>query len=208
MTTAISGLFLLASCGGGTERAEETGAENTEEAAVVAEEVETTYSVAAANSKLTWKGTAVGVYSHSGTINILGGSITMSGDQLTGGKFTVDMGSIAPIEDESFNEDNTPEKLVGHLISSDFFDVENNPSATLSIKSVDGTSAIADLTIRGKTNEVTVKEIAVTPEGESISVTGKLTFNRQEYGASWGFSSGDMVLSDDIEMVFEINASK
>ena len=209
LLAALSGMFLLASCGSGTESAEVTEAtESTEETAVVEEAVEATYTVDAANSKITWTGTAIGVYSHTGTINISEGSVTVSGGQLTGGSFTVDMSSIVPTKDATFNEENTPEKLVGHLNSADFFDIENNPSATLAIKSVDGASATADLTLRGKTGEVTVTDITVTTDVDGVSVTGSLTFNRQEYDVKWSYPEGDMVLSDDIELNFEISANR
>ena len=205
----VSGMFLLASCGNGSESVEETeSAEGTEETAAVDAPAEATYNLDPANSGITWTGTAVGVYSHSGTINFTEGSITIAGDQITGGNFTVDMSSIVPTVDASFNEENTPENLVGHLGSPDFFDLANNSTATLLLKSVDGASAVADLTIRGKIAEVSITDVAVSAEGEGINVSGKLTFDRQVYGASWGFPSGDMVLSDDVELTFEISASK
>ena len=202
LLTTISGMFLLASCGGGTETVEETA--STEESA---EEV--TYTLDAANSSIIWTGTAVGVYSHTGTINFTEGSITIVGDQVTGGGFTVDMSSITPTVDATFNEENKPENLVGHLGSPDFFDLANNPTASLTINSVDGTTASATLTIRGKEAEVSITDIASTSNEGGVSVTGNLTFSREEYGATWAYpSEAEMVLSDDVELNISISATK
>ena len=74
------------------------------------------------NSKVAWKGEMLGVYAHEGTVKFSEGTVTVSEDAITSGTFVVDMSSIVPT-DENFNPDEgkTPEKLVGHLSSNDFF---------------------------------------------------------------------------------------
>ncbi|PCH93552.1 MAG: hypothetical protein COB85_06790 [Bacteroidetes bacterium] len=211
LLSALAGMFLLASCGGGTEAVEEAGSteEATEETAAVEESAEATYTVDVAASKLNWSAKVIGIYGHTGAISISEGSITMSGDQVTSSNFTVDMTTIAPVEDDgSFSEEKPAAHLLGHLSSPDFFDIVNNPTATLTSQGVEGGSAAADLTIKGQTVAVTIESVVVTVDGDNVSVSGSLTFDRQAFGVAWGFPGKDMVLSDEVELTFEVTATK
>jgi len=159
-------------------------------------------------SFVSWKGDMLGMYSHSGVINISDAELSVEDGHVSGGSFTVDMSSMTPT-DEAYNpeEGRTKERLVGHLSSPDFFDVENHPTSTFRIKSVDGSTVTGDLTIRGITHEETVKNVTVTKEGNGYKITGDLTFDRTKYDVSFKMSVQDMVLSDDIELDIELIAS-
>lgn len=59
------------------------------------EEVEAvTYTLDKESSSLGWAAQMSPEYGHTGTVEIKSGSITMEGDELTGGSFVIDMTTI------------------------------------------------------------------------------------------------------------------
>lgn len=93
----------------------------------------------AKSSTVTWKGTKEFLNdSHTGTIGISNGFLTMDGDKITGGEFTIDMNSI---QNTDLTDTSMKEKLVGHLKSPDFFDVANHKEAKFVITKVTAKSA-------------------------------------------------------------------
>lgn len=164
------------------------------------------YGVDVASSKIMWKGTMVGVYSHDGTINLSSGNVTVTDGVITGGDFVVDMNTITPT-DENYSAEHTAEMLVGHLGADDFFSVANYPTAALKITAGTKTELTADLTIRDKTEKVIIKDVVVSEDNGVLMASGNLTFDRQKFGVS--YSGGkDKVLSDDIELKISLAANK
>ena len=190
----------LASCGGSGDAA--TSADST--ATIMY------YNIDPAASKLTWAGSVVGVKTHTGSLNFTGGSFTTDKGLLTGGEFTVDMKNYM-MTDTNYapdgSEQGTKANLMGHLMSPDFFAVDSFPTAILRITSVNGNTAAADLTVKGKTHSETITDIVITPNAmdSTVSATGKLTFDRQKYGVSWDSGSKDYVLSNDIVLSVELS---
>lgn len=186
--------------------------EVTEEQATTTEVEETTVETINLNvnteeSKLHWKGEMLGMYSHEGDIKLKEGSLTLENGNIKSGKFVVDMTTIQPT-DENYDEEKTPEKLVGHLSSPDFFDVENFPTASFEITSVEGNVVKGNLTVRGKTNEETINNVVINEENGNYTITGNLTFDRQKYDVSYTVTMKDMILSDDISLDITLKASK
>ena len=108
------------------------------------------------------------------------------------------MSTITPT-DENYNEESTAEKLVGHLGSPDFFDVENFPTATFEITEGGTESLTGTLTIRGKSDTETVQlEGISSPDGESWEITGQLTFDRKKYDVAFDHPVQEMVVSDEV----------
>lgn len=68
---------------------------------------------------------------HRGVFALSGGDVYFSGTDLTAATFTVDINSLA-IEDIPVDDPDNA-KLMGHLLSSDFFDAENSASATFTL---------------------------------------------------------------------------
>ena len=172
--------------------------------------MEKSYTVDATASKLTWTGTMLGVKSHNGTINMTEGKFSVKGGVVTSGAFTVDMKTIAPLDTNYAKDDakqGTRSMLVGHLSSADFFAVDSFPTANFEITSVEGTTATGKLTLRGKTNEEKVTDIVVTEENGVAKATGKLSFDRQKYGAKWAAPMKDVVLNDAIELTVELTGN-
>jgi len=153
-----------------------------------------------ATSLVTWKGEMIGgLYGHQGTVALKESKLQLTDGKVSGGSFTIDLASIKPT-DANYNpkEGKSPENLVGHLTTGDFFDTANHPTASFSITSVAGDKANGKLTVRGVTNDETIENIVVSPDGDNVKVTGKLTFDRQKYGVAYSTGSKDNILSDDI----------
>jgi polyisoprenoid-binding protein YceI len=200
LTLAIIGTMVA--CGGAADKAKEV----TEEVTETVEEVvtEETVAINTAESNVMWMGQIVGgIKSHNGTIKLTEGELTMKGDQIVGGNFTVDMKSMNPL-DSNYTEDKPAEMLVGHLSTGDFFLVDSFPTASFVIKSTDmaAKTMTGDLTVRGNTKEETIQDVVINKEAGTAM--GSLTFNRQDYGVAFSTGAKDFVLSDDIELTVNL----
>ncbi len=98
-------------------------------------------------SKLEWEGRSAGK-SHNGDVAIQSGSVKLEWGNIVAGEFVVDMESINALDIDSDSLDN-------HLKADDFFDVEAYPTARLAIKSVEWSTATAELTIKDVTDTIT-----------------------------------------------------
>lgn len=110
-----------------------------------------------------------------------------------------------------------------HLRSADFLDVENNPTITFRSKRVEGAMAnegdrfkvIGDLTIRGKSIEVTLD---ATYEGRGADPWGKeragvratTEIDRREWGLKWNqaLETGGILVANTIKIDLEVQAVK
>lgn len=151
------------------------------------------------NSVLKWKGSkgAAGfkLGSHNGKIFFKDGTIETKEGKLTGGEFTVDMTNFT-VEDL---EGEWAQKFLGHMKSSDFFDVSKHPTSNLKIKSVNGKKVKADLTINGIT-----KPVSFTYSKSGKAYEGKLVFDRTKFNMLYGKDSslGDKFIHHEVELEF------
>lgn len=201
---AVAGTIMLGSCG-------TTEAPTTETPAAAAPATgQAVHAINTESSVVNWTGTMLGIKSHTGTLRFTQGELATTDGALTGGSFTVDMKNYN-LTDENYapdgSEGGTRDNLMGHLMSADFFDVENHPTAHFEITKVNGNTAEGNLTVRGTTHPETVKNIVLTQEGGNISATGDLTFDRQKYGVAYSTGLKDMVLSDDINLKVELKGA-
>lgn len=172
--------------------------------------MEKNYTVDVAGSKVAWTGTMLNVKSHNGTVNLLEGSFGVKGGALTGGKFVVDMKSVAALDTNYAKDDakqGTRAMLLGHLASPDFFAVDSFPTATFEIGAVEGNTATGKFTVRGVTSEEKVTDIVVTEENGVAKATGKLAFDRQKYNVKWKAPMKDVILNDAIELTVELTGN-
>ena len=194
----LSVIAVMASCGSADKKANESAVEeNPREENVEVKEIK----INTAESKVMWEGTVLGVYSHSGIVNVSEGMFVVEGNQITKGKFIADLTSMEATDD-NYNpeEGKTKEKLIGHLSSSDFFQVDTFPNAVFEVKSHDVESGVivGDLTIRGTTKEETIKDVSLNLEEGTAS--GNLTFDRRAYGVAFTHPAKDVVIADDVEL--------
>jgi polyisoprenoid-binding protein YceI len=107
----------------------------------------------------------------------------------------------------------------GHLVSADFFDVENHPEITFTSTSVERDGAewaiTGDLTIKGVTKSVTIPfdetGTAVDPFGNTrVGFEGATTINRKDWDLTWNaaLETGGVLVSEKIKLEFDISAIK
>lgn len=201
---AVSGSLIMASCAkNNSETASDSG--STDSSTEAAE----SYSINAESSSVKWFGEMLGMYSHNGEIAVREGSVEVAGGKLVGGSVVIDMTSINPTDNGYKDEPGRSRAdLIGHLSSPDFFDVPNNPTATFTLKSVNGNTGTGTLTLRGTTSEETIENLSFSETESGYTVTGDVTFDRKKYGAKFDMTIPDMVLSDDIKISVALQASK
>lgn len=206
--TAFAAVMSIVACGPSEAEIAAAKEKRTKDSLDSIAGMEKTYMVDLAGSKVNWTGTMLGIKSHTGSLNFTEGKFSTKGGALVAGEFTVDMKSYL-LTDTNYAADGakqgTRAMLMGHLMSPDFFAVDSFPTATLVITGVNGNTATADLTVRGKTNAETVTDIAITDNGDgTVKATGKLVFDRQKYNVRWSSGNKEAVLNDNIELAVEL----
>ena len=216
MKTKIFKIFTLvalisfASCG---EKAKEAETKDTEEAAV-AEVTAVTYNVNTTDSNIEWKGFKP-TGSHTGTIAIKEGNLSLNDGVVESGNFVIDMSSITVTDIPAEDEGNG--KLTGHLKNADFFNVEAHPTATFEVtglETVEGKTMLSgNLTIKEKTNNISFP-ITTTVNGNDVTLTSEtFTIDRSKWNIEYGSKSffdnlGDKFINDNMEMKVSLKATK
>lgn len=204
---AVLATAILSSCG--SDAVEATDKKDVAEATVES----IVYKVDTATSVLNWHGEKV-AYGHDGVIEITTGELTMKGDTLTSGNFTVDMKTIKATDEGGKPEDLA--KLAGHLMAPDFFDAEKFPTSKFEItsaeKQTDGTYGISgNMTIKDVTKNISFPA-TIKVEGEKLTANAEFTINRNDWGVVYGSGMsgaiGDAIISDDIKFKVNLVANK
>ena len=177
---------------------------------------QTARTIEPADSKLLWTASKL-TGDHTGRVPVKGGSISVGNKTLEAAEVMIDMSGITciDIENEGANA-----KLVGHLKSPDFFDVEQHPTATFKTTKVE---AIADA-VPGKPNyrvtgDLTIKGITQPNsfdclfwvEGDKARAAAMLSFDRTQYDIKYRSGSffpeiGDKAIADLVELTFDVTA--
>ena len=196
---AIFTLLLLTGCGdvGEGDSAETGEAVNVENSTGGTGE----YAIDPATSEVAWVGANL-TNSHDGGFKTFSGTVTVDAGSITHVKIDIDATSI-------FSDD---EKLTGHLMSDEFFDVANHPAATFeasdfkALETGEATHQITgNLTLRGTTKSVSFPaNVSMTDGG--VSAEANFIINRQDWGVSYA-GQPDNLISDDVRITFKINAA-
>jgi polyisoprenoid-binding protein YceI len=200
----------LVACKDKAKEAETTAAE----AAAKAQMESVKYIANATESSIEWTGFKP-TGKHNGTINVESGVFTVNNGKIESGSFLIDMNSIVDLDIPADDENNA--KLVGHLKSADFFDVEKFPNAAFEVtgfEEKDGKSLLSgNLTLKEKKNNVTFP-VTVNSEEDSFTMTSEVfTIDRSKWDVKYGSKSffdnlGDKFINDDIELKIMVKANK
>jgi polyisoprenoid-binding protein YceI len=181
------------------EEGEEHEADEVEEAveAVMIEAGD--YSVDLDGSTIYWVGRKPGA-AHNGTINLTEGALSVGEE--TAGTFVIDMDTIEnlDIESEVFRG-----SLVDHLKSDDFFSVEEFPTATFAITSMEEQDAdenylvTGSLTLKGSTQEVTFPA-EVTAADAGYNLVAMFEIDRTLWGVVYGSES---IVDSALDVIIE-----
>ena len=153
-------------------------------------------------SEVHWKGSKK-LGSHRGEVAIKRGKLGIDEGKVVDGYFEIDMLSISV--NEELAEDYAS-KLIGHLSSVDFFEVEKYTSSTLKIESVTRDSITALLRIRDVTRPITFPYTMNVSEN-AVNVESSFAIDRTDWGINYNSPSkfqdlGDYAIDDQI--LFEI----
>lgn len=163
------------------------------------------FAIAGAQSNIEWTGKKVSG-AHNGTIGIKEGTLTFNNQQLTGGKFTIDVAAIRILD---VTDPATNTQFAGHLASDDFFSTDKYPTASFAItgavQQADNQYHIeGDLTIKGITHPVGF-DAAVALQGDTLTATGKMIVDRTKYDIKFRSGNffqnlGDTLIYNDFEL--------
>ena len=135
----------------------------------------------------------------------------MADGNLSGGKITMDMSSIATTDLEG----DWAKKLVGHLNSADFFDVQKHNTAILditSVKKIDGHNftVSGNLTMKGITKPIEFPATIELKDGK-LAAFAEVKVDRTLYDIKYGSGKffeglGDKMIDDEFIVKFKIAA--
>lgn len=110
----------------------------------------------------------------------------------------------------------TPEQFRAHVLSADFFDVENHPevkfvSSDLQLNEDGSATVNGDLTIRGATNPVSATGTWQPPSQDAFGNTRahlqlEATIDRTAFGLNWNMAlpTGGNALGNDVTLTVDI----
>jgi hypothetical protein len=183
----MAGSALIASCG---SKAEEVTTE--------------TFSVVVDESTINWRGAENEQHFHTGTVSFAEGSLMMTGDEVTGGTFLVDMNTIVA-NTEGYPEAKL-EYLTSHLKDTDFFLVKDNPKVTVDVKSFKDGKLQASFNVLGTVIEQDVP-VTLTKEENSITIKGNfkldISSTSMPYAKEMNEETGKPSLQPELE--FDMN---
>lgn len=182
---------------------------------VKAEIVGDAYAVNADNSSITWVGSKKTGSSHSGTLGLSSGSLSVDKGDITGGTFTVDINSLA--NTDMAGSDGAG-KLVGHLLSPDFFNAAEFPSATFEITKVtkvmnnpEMTHTVnGNLTMMGVSKNISMPATITMADGKVMASVKDFALNRTDWGMKYGSGllglAADKIINDDVVIGLTLEA--
>lgn len=159
------------------------------------------YPFTQAESKLSWVGAKV-TGRHEGSFGTFGGIIEVVAGDVTRSRVRaeIDMNSVTT----------TPEKLVGHLKSADFFSVPEFPTAqfisTSIAKTEAGYAVTGNLTLHGVTKSITFPA-SITVTDAEVTVLADFAINRKDFGIVYPGKPDDLI-GDDVALKLELHAKK
>lgn len=147
------------------------------------------YTVVADKSSIAWVGSKP-LGQHNGTIAIKSGEIDVKDGVITGGAIVIDMKTIKDLDlaDKAANE-----KLTGHLMSPDFFDVEKYPEAKFEIQKIENVNhkdvshlITGNLTLKDVTKSITFKVNIKFAEDKMIASAPSFIIDRTDWNIIYG----------------------
>ncbi|ROI14577.1 YceI family protein [Epilithonimonas hominis] len=172
------------------------------------------YVIDTMNSKAEWKGFKVvksNNTSHIGTLKFESGEVTVKDNKLESGQFVIDMNSIA---NEDLKETDGNAKIIGHLKSADFFDVEKFPTASYEITKISEAPVGSDyntvldgnLTLKGITKPATFNANVKIKDGELSIATEPKDINRDEFGIKFQMPAAEGLIKNEINVQLKVKA--
>jgi hypothetical protein len=166
------------------------------------------FEIVSDQSNIDWIGRKV-TGAHNGTIPVKNGSLTLTNNQLTGGKFIIDTTAINILD---VTDPATNAQFAGHLASDDFFSSEKYPEAIFEISTVNGNQVEGNLTIKDITHPISFTA-DVNTNGNTVNASGKIVVDRTKYNMKFRSGNffkdlGDTLIYNDFDLNVTITATK
>ena len=172
------------------------------------------YEFAKMSSEVIWECMWLGGAKHNGSVQLIEGALDISKSGQISGAFVVSLDSIKCFD---LKNEGTNQKLINHLKSDDFFDVENYPKATIQLLKAEPTGGNnfrfeGDLIIKGKTHSI-VFNGQVTDHKTYYAASLDLVFDRSKYDVRYRSASlfsdlGDRIIADDVKLSINVNLNR
>ncbi len=190
-------VLLLTACGNVGDAPEaQTG-----EAVTVAESEGEALPIDTTQSAINWRAAKV-TRAHDGGFNMFTGTVSVADNNVTGIDVAIDTRSIW----------SDTERLTGHLMSADFFDVETYPEAQFQadqITPVDSAGAThlvtGNLTMHGQTHAVTFPA-SITVADNTVQATADFIINRTNWGINYTGAADDLI-ENDVRLILNVSAA-
>lgn len=213
----LAAVAFLAACQGAPKADEATVREAQEVKAGGGE----TYPADLAQSTVQFTGTKP-VGQHQGVFSIKEGALMVDGQNITGGRFVIDVSTLKIVDKDTAGTS----MLAGHLSSPDFFDVQKYPTATFEITAVtagapaakegeklmmqDATHSITgNLTLKDTTRSVTFPAKVQMADGQ-VTADANFNIDRTQWHMVYGNDKGlgDKFIRPEVNMVLHLVAKK
>jgi len=219
--------FVFFSC---TNAPESDDAKTTEAKKVDNDKTGDVWKLNISDSKVEWVGTKVTGY-HVGHVPLKSGEIYVKNNEVTGGKFILDIANMQVVGPKG-SDTTMNKKLLGHLKSADFFDIEKNPEGSFELTDVrpykgdaikdttdprqeeinkykvtDPTHTVSgNLTLKGVTKNIEFPA-RITVSGNTAEAIAKFNIDRKDWGIVYPGKPDDLI-RDAIHLGISIKASK
>lgn len=226
-TAVLAGLVAFVSC---TSAPDSDEAKTTDAKDVNENKTGEKWNLNVSDSKIEWIGTKVSGY-HTGIVPLKSGEIYVNNNEVNGGKFVMDIANMK-VSGPKGSDTASNAKLLGHLKSADFFDVNTHPEGTFELTNVkaytgdvikDTTDPRQDeineykvtnpthlisgnLTLKGVTKNIEFPA-RITVSGSAAEAIAKFNIDRKEWGIVYPGKPDDLI-RDAIHLGISIKAAK
>ncbi len=170
-----------------------------------------TFKVETGASEVKWSGSKAIGKGHSGFIRLKEGWVGFSEGKLVSGDFTIDMTSIVNLD---LKDEKDKTKLVDHLKSKDFFNVDSFPTAHFVITAATDSTVTGNLTLKTATLPLTFSyKIPVMEKSFLVIQSKKFSIDRTKWGIVYNTATivniaKDHIIADLMELEVSVNAEK
>ncbi|MFN3916570.1 MAG: YceI family protein [Flavobacteriales bacterium] len=164
------------------------------------------YTVDTNKSAVKWKGYKEKKpdHQHIGTVKLSSGTVIIENGKLVGGAIEIDMNSMEEMSDNK----GSAAKLIGHLKSSDFFNVNEFAKSSFTIIKVNNEVVTGNLTVLGKTKLIDTRLMA-SLSGDRVAVGGQFSVNLADFGVPYLNKKDDEnLISPTVQFSVHIEAVK
>jgi len=170
------------------------------------------YRLASASSSMTWQGSRplIKGYYDRGVVDIAEGVVTIENGRVASGSIIVNLTTITA--QHTGRGDALADRLSRHLMSVDFFDVEQYPTSTFRLTDLQARTdslylVSGELTIKGATHPVTFTAAIMVQDNQLVMDAENIQLNRTLWDLHYGSGSffdnlGDELIDDIVTISF------